>query len=269
MAVQVGLVDASWPDVAAFDDVNDKWARRVDPESGALVWNGIAVRVGIAYGEIKHEVNPVTRRVDYRGRPVNLASRCESSAPHGAVCISEELYNAVRADERLAGTEFLRLPKQDMKGIGEVSTFAATPGRLLGRVGFFRGFARNKQLSAPARRATVASKTSKLLSAASEASKRLSAASETSRRLSAASETSKRLSAARMPLLDLGLRTDEGSVAAIPRLAGAAADATGPAPAEVSALLNAALSRCVASALRTDGKLTALRGAAAHAAWNV
>eukprot|EP00665_Eupelagonemidae_sp_cell47_P013259 gene13259-biopygen4824 len=124
MAVQEGLCDGAWPDVAAFHEVNDtgdgflpdprlggthrqafsvtsprwpesgrgndilldpgrqfphyrnKWARRCD-DMGKTIWNGIAVRVGIAYGDIKHEVNPVTQRVDYRGRTVNLASRCE------------------------------------------------------------------------------------------------------------------------------------------------------------------------------------------------
>eukprot|EP00662_Eupelagonemidae_sp_cell21_P041502 gene41502-biopygen59368 len=44
------------------------------------------------------EVNPVTERIDYRGKCVNLASRCESQAPHGAVNVSEECYAAVKSE---------------------------------------------------------------------------------------------------------------------------------------------------------------------------
>eukprot|EP00662_Eupelagonemidae_sp_cell21_P057976 gene57976-biopygen40663 len=91
ITVQESLVDAPWPHVPQFGAVNDKWDLQRD-SSGDVLWNGIAIRVGIAYGVVKDETNPITQRVDYRGRTVNLASRCESSAPHGAVNLSEECY---------------------------------------------------------------------------------------------------------------------------------------------------------------------------------
>eukprot|EP00662_Eupelagonemidae_sp_cell21_P057307 gene57307-biopygen1487 len=109
MAIHDALVEASWPVVPQFAHVNDKWLVRADAQTGLITWSGICVRIGISHGVVTDEMNPVSQRIDYRGRNVNLASRCESSAPHGSVNISAETYAAVKAelreDGRLQGAE--------------------------------------------------------------------------------------------------------------------------------------------------------------------
>eukprot|EP00662_Eupelagonemidae_sp_cell21_P056785 gene56785-biopygen87432 len=137
MDIQEALCDARWPAVAEFVTLNDKWVIRPD-STGVVCWNGLAVRIGVAYGTVTDEINPVTDRIDYRGKAVNLASRCESNAPHGSVNISEECYAAVKCENcdggKLEDASFLTLPKQEMKGIGRVHTHTATRPRLKGRV---------------------------------------------------------------------------------------------------------------------------------------
>eukprot|EP00665_Eupelagonemidae_sp_cell47_P006272 gene6272-1776_t len=183
-----------------------------------------------------------------------------------------------------------------MQGIGEVSTFAVTSARLRGRVVFFRGFAQSKVLPPPThpsgadtrqqlreddaaaagppppsafvREATAATAGSSSLPAARIASASSLESLPISRVQSgdacARAPSAQRLTpdAGRELMLGLGLRAEEGSIAALTRLAGEAADTGEPTP--VSTAINAVLSRCVASALRTDGKLAAVRGAEAH-----
>eukprot|EP00662_Eupelagonemidae_sp_cell21_P056876 gene56876-biopygen118142 len=141
--VQESLIDAPWPDAPQFGAVNDKWDLQRN-SSGDVVWCGIVIRVGIAYGDVKHEINPITHRVDYRGRTVNLASRCESNAPHGAVNLSEECYDAVKDEAlehgRLRDAVFTQLAKVELKGIGFAQMTVITSKKLRGRVHYFRSF---------------------------------------------------------------------------------------------------------------------------------
>eukprot|EP01062_Namystynia_karyoxenos_P044816 TRINITY_DN3307_c0_g1_i1.p1 TRINITY_DN3307_c0_g1~~TRINITY_DN3307_c0_g1_i1.p1 ORF type:complete len:1318 (+),score=205.26 TRINITY_DN3307_c0_g1_i1:82-3954(+) len=137
MAVQEGLLKVQWPASDYMCD-HELWPLQYDPK-GLVVWNGIAVRIGIGYGQTQDEENPVTKRCDYRGRAVNLASRLESSAPHGSVHISEQCYEAAKGLPRFKGTDFRRLPQQILKGIGAVQTYLATPPGLLQRIPYFLG----------------------------------------------------------------------------------------------------------------------------------
>eukprot|EP00662_Eupelagonemidae_sp_cell21_P056709 gene56709-biopygen22882 len=66
MGIHENLVDAKWPVVEEFVEANDKWRLRSD-RTGSIIWNGIAVRIGIAYGDVTDEVNSLTGRTDYRG----------------------------------------------------------------------------------------------------------------------------------------------------------------------------------------------------------
>eukprot|EP01065_Artemidia_motanka_P012775 TRINITY_DN17054_c0_g1_i1.p1 TRINITY_DN17054_c0_g1~~TRINITY_DN17054_c0_g1_i1.p1 ORF type:complete len:1172 (+),score=256.68 TRINITY_DN17054_c0_g1_i1:69-3584(+) len=93
------LLEADWPTVDAFEQVSDYWPRQV--YDGVVVWNGLAIRIGVGYGSAQHETNPATERSDYRGRMVNLAARLEKLCPRGAVMISEPCYIAVSDDAKL------------------------------------------------------------------------------------------------------------------------------------------------------------------------
>eukprot|EP01065_Artemidia_motanka_P040524 TRINITY_DN5098_c0_g2_i3.p1 TRINITY_DN5098_c0_g2~~TRINITY_DN5098_c0_g2_i3.p1 ORF type:complete len:1229 (+),score=338.54 TRINITY_DN5098_c0_g2_i3:383-4069(+) len=124
-SVQEKLLSADWPD-ADFEGASDKWTAVTD-DKGALIWRGIAVRIGIGYDDVQHEENPTTGRCDYRGRAVNLSSRLESSAPHGAVQVSSLCMEAIGG--KVKGLEFKSCGHKELKGIGKVETFLAiTPG---------------------------------------------------------------------------------------------------------------------------------------------
>eukprot|EP00662_Eupelagonemidae_sp_cell21_P057604 gene57604-biopygen21010 len=101
-AVQEGLADASWAEVPAFRVASDKWPRRLDPASGAALWHGIAVRIGVAAGDVARETNPLTQRTDYRGRAVNLATRAPT--PWRVGCREQvRVVRAARGGHRRAG----------------------------------------------------------------------------------------------------------------------------------------------------------------------
>eukprot|EP00662_Eupelagonemidae_sp_cell21_P056695 gene56695-biopygen83433 len=85
MDVQESLSGAEWAEAPEFGAVSDKWQLRRDT-LGNVVWHGIAVRIGISVGEVRDEVNPVSMRVDYRGRAVNQRSR-HGSIRHSIVVI--------------------------------------------------------------------------------------------------------------------------------------------------------------------------------------
>eukprot|EP01062_Namystynia_karyoxenos_P077627 TRINITY_DN7849_c0_g1_i3.p1 TRINITY_DN7849_c0_g1~~TRINITY_DN7849_c0_g1_i3.p1 ORF type:complete len:957 (+),score=228.31 TRINITY_DN7849_c0_g1_i3:78-2873(+) len=151
--VQEQLLDADWPEEPSFAMVHDKWATQVD-QAGRLLWNGITVRIGISWGQVMEEVNPMTLRLDYRGPVVNLAARLESSAPHGSVHVSGGLYDELSGDQRLSNIEFTALGQVELKGLGAHTTYLASSQRLRGRV----EYALQSTLSADRTRARSASR---------------------------------------------------------------------------------------------------------------
>jgi class 3 adenylate cyclase/basic membrane lipoprotein Med (substrate-binding protein (PBP1-ABC) superfamily) len=61
----------------------------------AAVWNGLRVRVGIAYGMCDGHKDPVTAGWDYFGTTVNTSARVESVAHGGQVLITAPAYQAL------------------------------------------------------------------------------------------------------------------------------------------------------------------------------
>lgn len=61
----------------------------------ASVWNGLRVRVGIAYGTCDGQKDPVTLGWDYYGTTVNTAARVESVAHGGQVLLTAPAYKAL------------------------------------------------------------------------------------------------------------------------------------------------------------------------------
>eukprot|EP00662_Eupelagonemidae_sp_cell21_P056664 gene56664-biopygen45347 len=82
IGVQEALLCAQWPEDPTLDD---DWQPQYDAND-ELIFHGIRVRIGVSYGEVKSEQNPITGRADYRGPAVNLAARLEhghSPRPQG------------------------------------------------------------------------------------------------------------------------------------------------------------------------------------------
>ena len=122
--VQAALVFEQWPeDILAYPQ------SEVMNVKGEMVMSGLRVRMGVHYGPVETELNPLTERSDYRGGTVNKAARIEAQAVQGMVCLSEEI---VEAMGKTKSDSFTVHPfeKRALKGIGEVSLHYAIAARI-------------------------------------------------------------------------------------------------------------------------------------------
>ena len=97
---------------------------------GDVAFSGLRVRMGVHYGPVELEINPLTERADYRGGCVNKAARVESQALPGMVAVTEEVHVALGTDDNKdldPGFSLYLLGRCDLKGIGvESISFACT-----------------------------------------------------------------------------------------------------------------------------------------------
>eukprot|EP01061_Rhynchopus_euleeides_P001263 TRINITY_DN1089_c0_g1_i7.p1 TRINITY_DN1089_c0_g1~~TRINITY_DN1089_c0_g1_i7.p1 ORF type:complete len:521 (+),score=144.37 TRINITY_DN1089_c0_g1_i7:56-1564(+) len=99
--------------------VQSRLMKRKWPPALELPEAGMVVRIGINYGPTIAEENPVTGRVDYRGGTVNLASRVEAKAKGGTICLSDDMYSAVRGHlDQLDNPAMHNHGLHDIKGLG-------------------------------------------------------------------------------------------------------------------------------------------------------
>ena len=116
LAVQQNLHNCAWPSSllrypqAARDDYD--------------VWGGLTVRIGVHAGELAVEMNPVTGRADYFGTTVNVAARTEAASAHGAVTLSEAVFDKLGAEVH-AEAYVHRIGQLKLKGIPGKDTFVA------------------------------------------------------------------------------------------------------------------------------------------------
>eukprot|EP01062_Namystynia_karyoxenos_P004186 TRINITY_DN11480_c0_g1_i1.p1 TRINITY_DN11480_c0_g1~~TRINITY_DN11480_c0_g1_i1.p1 ORF type:complete len:1208 (+),score=117.27 TRINITY_DN11480_c0_g1_i1:110-3733(+) len=257
--VQEDLLGAQWPDDAQLAVASDYWAARKGPSGGHL-WRGLALRIGVAYGPVRQEVNPVTDRVDYRGPTVNLAARCESVAPHGMVCINGSAHAHI-GDPKLQGVKVVKNLTTSLKGIGEVEVYIISSERLCARLG---GVTRVNVLSPGARlRAS---------SSASEAnSHRLSMHTDSQSDSRDASPVSSHPGHGQG--LKLALAHTTGTVAVVAPLDSGItclprAHQSGSS-LQTSQIISTTLQHCSVSAARTQGKVIAVIGVWAYVHWTV
>eukprot|EP01062_Namystynia_karyoxenos_P039388 TRINITY_DN2863_c2_g1_i1.p1 TRINITY_DN2863_c2_g1~~TRINITY_DN2863_c2_g1_i1.p1 ORF type:complete len:1173 (+),score=170.48 TRINITY_DN2863_c2_g1_i1:99-3521(+) len=278
LQVQEDLLAAPWPDDNALASASPYWSPHDLPE-GERLWRGLALRIGIAYGEPRDELNPVTDRVDYRGCTVNLAARCEAECPHGLVLV----HDAVRCcaqDTRLLGVEFLPQPPKHMKGIGQVRTHLVCRPRLRPRLRSqlaVRSTAEHRSsagaVSSPGRRGTQRSTCRASPGSAVSIEGGSSIPSQDTGRGSVRSIGSGGASKVESPRFNLGLSTVLGTVAVVGGLDGEHSKRLvahrEESAAQVAHVLNATLLQCIVCAARTQGKIGAIIGPSAYVDWNV
>eukprot|EP00755_Sulcionema_specki_P000698 Sspe_Gene.25594::Locus_10326_Transcript_1_1_Confidence_1.000_Length_4121::g.25594::m.25594/K19511/PXDN, VPO1; peroxidase len=80
LKIQLGLASEEWPDLG------------FPPRVSGMCHAGLMVRIGIHRGNVQCERNPLTCRYDFRGPTVSKASRVESKAKGGTICISEVVH---------------------------------------------------------------------------------------------------------------------------------------------------------------------------------
>eukprot|EP01065_Artemidia_motanka_P034543 TRINITY_DN4207_c0_g1_i11.p1 TRINITY_DN4207_c0_g1~~TRINITY_DN4207_c0_g1_i11.p1 ORF type:complete len:679 (+),score=222.27 TRINITY_DN4207_c0_g1_i11:1476-3512(+) len=247
--VHEALLAAPWPDCAAFDEVSERWPRQVT-DGGEVVWGGLCVRIGVAYGEVLDEVNPVTQRTDYRGTPVNLAARLESTAPHGGVQVCASLYRAVKDDGKLKGFTFKEVRGVELRGLGVCDTHLVVSQRLIGRM-------QGSTQPVPMVRQSVVNEAA---SVSSKGSTKASMSTKNSFRARARSVDSASSEGALFEaLLRSGFTHSLGSVAAV------CVDGSGGDTAGVTRTTE----RLVLIASRTQGVVGALMGGSLQITWNV
>ena len=87
LEVQKMLHGADWPE----DIMRESHCKRDDTQMFA----GLRIRIGINFGEVDLDFNPVNGRYDYFGHTVNKASRIEAMGVAGAVTCSQEVLDEV------------------------------------------------------------------------------------------------------------------------------------------------------------------------------
>lgn len=89
--------ETPWPQ----DIMNCSYCPEVHDHDGHLLFSGLYVRMGIHGGPVFAERDPMTRRMDYEGINVAVASRMNSSALAGSIFISDYIYEGIEKDEEL------------------------------------------------------------------------------------------------------------------------------------------------------------------------
>eukprot|EP01065_Artemidia_motanka_P010356 TRINITY_DN15482_c0_g1_i1.p1 TRINITY_DN15482_c0_g1~~TRINITY_DN15482_c0_g1_i1.p1 ORF type:complete len:815 (+),score=124.40 TRINITY_DN15482_c0_g1_i1:178-2622(+) len=135
---QEELVNAEWP----LDLVQHRLCRKVVLESGQVIWHGPRIRIGLHYGPVRAEKNPVTGRCDYFGPVVNVAARIEAVLKDGG------LIGVTNAILEAAGTELFTLASKptvsllgtrELKGVRtSVEIHIMLPQALSGRLEWLR-----------------------------------------------------------------------------------------------------------------------------------
>eukprot|EP01065_Artemidia_motanka_P043522 TRINITY_DN6046_c1_g1_i2.p1 TRINITY_DN6046_c1_g1~~TRINITY_DN6046_c1_g1_i2.p1 ORF type:complete len:2070 (+),score=374.98 TRINITY_DN6046_c1_g1_i2:1898-8107(+) len=248
--VHDGLLNQVWPDVPPFEGASVYWTRQRVTVDDTPLWGGIAVRIGIACGDVQVETNPITERADYRGRFVNLAARCESMAPPGATLVCSELVDTMASNVR-DHIDFIPAGHKEMRGIGDMDTFVLIRNSLRRRV-HQDGGGRNPMVDDGALECSnpltrVRRKRSGLGSIGRETGR-----TERSSDSSDATHHGMRLAT--------HMHSQKGSIA-VARLVDTGCDDREH--------LNEHVSRCAMEAVKTAGKLEGIFGSAAQVTWNL
>ena len=98
--------------------VQEKFAKKKWPKGLGLPKSGLVIRIGVHYGPTIAEENPVTGRVDYRGSTVNLASRVEAKAKGGTICITSDMFAAIKGKAEALGMVAMSHGSHDIRGLG-------------------------------------------------------------------------------------------------------------------------------------------------------
>jgi class 3 adenylate cyclase len=93
LAVQEALVAYTWPD-ALLEAPSAR--REVSTATGAVLFAGVRVRMGIHTGHPNCRRNPVTARMDYFGPVVNRTARLSDSAHGGQVVCTQEVFDLLK-----------------------------------------------------------------------------------------------------------------------------------------------------------------------------
>ena len=123
LEVQTELPQLGWPEELLCAPHYEN-SSKVDSPS---LREGLRVRIGVHFGEVRVERNVVTGRYDYFGTTVNKAARLEGAGVAHAVTLTED--SAKRVEAECAALPCLRvaLGKTSLKGLSDESLIALLP----------------------------------------------------------------------------------------------------------------------------------------------
>ena len=124
--VHLKLLETSWPPDLLLVPIC------MPDNSGE--WNGLRVRIGIAWGDAVVESQRTSNKVDYFGPIVNLAARIENACVPGSVSISEPAYNELskinKSMSDLLSAKCIEMSSVNLRGIGIRTLWALVPSCL-------------------------------------------------------------------------------------------------------------------------------------------
>eukprot|EP00163_Fabomonas_tropica_P010422 TRINITY_DN2054_c0_g1_i3.p1 TRINITY_DN2054_c0_g1~~TRINITY_DN2054_c0_g1_i3.p1 ORF type:complete len:1170 (-),score=362.91 TRINITY_DN2054_c0_g1_i3:186-3695(-) len=91
VAAQLALNSADWPRAL----YNTPKANQVPNPSNEseMLFSGLRVRMGVHFGKVQARPDPVSRRMDYFGHPVNVAARVSGQARGGQIFLSSDAWD--------------------------------------------------------------------------------------------------------------------------------------------------------------------------------
>ena len=125
---QVALLEATWS-----DSLLNMSEGREETMNDVLLWKGLKMSVGLAYGSAVLEVNDLTGKCDYLGKTANLAARLSTESKYGVTLISHSVWQELN---QIDTTEFIisEVRGINLRGIGKVSAYAISYPILVQRV---------------------------------------------------------------------------------------------------------------------------------------
>eukprot|EP00756_Hemistasia_phaeocysticola_P021894 Hpha_TRINITY_DN15800_c7_g1::TRINITY_DN15800_c7_g1_i2::g.187046::m.187046 len=127
---QLKLVQRTWPSELCKHPL----CKHANGSRGAPLWNGIRIRIGINWGKVKAELNPVTGRYDFFGGTVNTASRVEAELKLGGLTgVTQAVIDEVGVD--FMNDQFtVPMGERELKGVAQpVMIHIVLPKALAGR----------------------------------------------------------------------------------------------------------------------------------------
>eukprot|EP01062_Namystynia_karyoxenos_P029454 TRINITY_DN2212_c0_g4_i1.p1 TRINITY_DN2212_c0_g4~~TRINITY_DN2212_c0_g4_i1.p1 ORF type:complete len:1039 (+),score=224.98 TRINITY_DN2212_c0_g4_i1:83-3118(+) len=132
LLAQEQLLAQQWAD----DLLRHPLCRYTEGPNGEPVWCGLRVRIGIQYGQVRVETNPVTGRCDYFGPTVNVAARLEALLPTGGlVATTDSVVRSIgpASRQQLGSPVVYDVGLRELRGVKESIRVAALVPQWLAR----------------------------------------------------------------------------------------------------------------------------------------
>eukprot|EP00756_Hemistasia_phaeocysticola_P021892 Hpha_TRINITY_DN15800_c6_g9::TRINITY_DN15800_c6_g9_i1::g.187023::m.187023 len=128
---QVQLVQSQWSSILCEHPL----CQRVEGPDGVPLWHGPRVRIGINWGPVEAERNPVTGRHDFFGTTVNTAARVEAVLQYGGLTgVTQAVVDKVGYDTIGCDMFIAPMGEKDLKGVSQpVAVYAVLPRELAER----------------------------------------------------------------------------------------------------------------------------------------